>query len=95
MSRTGSKEFGQYTAGVPGVAETGDHFGEATALGDYDGNGRAELVAGDPTENSSRGALWIFGSDATGIIAKGAVSFGAATLGAPAGLSRFSETLTA
>ncbi|MFJ9678648.1 VCBS repeat-containing protein [Streptomyces sp. NPDC101194] len=94
VSGAGSKEFGQYTAGVPGVAEAGDRFGEATALGDYDGNGRAELVVGDPTENSSRGALWIFRTDATGIIAKGSVSFGAATLGAPVGPSRFSETLT-
>ncbi|MFG2626943.1 FG-GAP-like repeat-containing protein [Streptomyces sp. NPDC048473] len=94
VSGVGSKEFGQYTAGVTGVAEAGDQFGEATALGDHDANGRAELVVGDPTENNSRGALWIFRADATGIVAKGAVSFGAATLGAPTGPSRFSETLT-
>ncbi|MGW2179517.1 VCBS repeat-containing protein [Streptomyces sp. NPDC001732] len=94
VSGAGSKEFGQYTAGVPGVAEAGDQFGEAVALGDYDGNGRTEMVVGDPTENSSRGALWIFGTDATGVVAKGSVSFGAATIGAPTGPSRFSETLT-
>ncbi|MCX4729696.1 FG-GAP-like repeat-containing protein [Streptomyces sp. NBC_01363] len=94
VSGAGSKEFGQYTAGVPGVAEAGDQFGEALALGDYDGKGRTEMVVGDPAENGSRGALWIFRTDATGIIAKGSVSFGAATIGAPAGPSRFSETLT-
>ncbi|MCX4845463.1 FG-GAP-like repeat-containing protein [Streptomyces sp. NBC_00893] len=94
VSGAGSKEFGQYTAGVPGAAEFGDQFGEAVALGDYDGKGRTELVVGDPTENSSRGALWIFGTDASGIIAQGSVSFGAATIGAPTGPSQFSETLT-
>ncbi|MEV1037361.1 hypothetical protein AB0J01_11835 [Streptomyces sp. NPDC050204] len=94
VSGAGSKEFGQYTAGVPGVAEAGDQFGGALALGDYDGRGRAEMVVGDPTENGSRGALWIFGTDATGVIAKGSVSFGAATIGAPTGPSQFSETLT-
>ncbi|MEV6749445.1 FG-GAP-like repeat-containing protein [Streptomyces sp. NPDC051080] len=94
VSGAGSKEFGQYTAGVPGVAEAGDQLGGALALGDYDGRGRAEMVVGDPTENGSRGALWIFGTDATGIIAKGSVSFGAATIGAPTGPSQFSETLT-
>ncbi|MGW0964542.1 VCBS repeat-containing protein [Streptomyces gelaticus] len=94
VSGAGSKEFGQYTAGVPGVAEAGDQFGAALALGDYDGKGRAEMVVGAPTENSARGALWIFGTDATGVIAKGSVSFGAATIGAPTGPSRFSETLT-
>lgn len=95
VSGAGSKEFGQYTAGVPGLVEQSDQFGEdATSLGDYDGDGRAGLVVGDPSENSSQGALWIFRSDATGIIADGAVSFGAATLGAPTGPSRFSESLT-
>ncbi|MES9556621.1 MULTISPECIES: VCBS repeat-containing protein [unclassified Streptomyces] len=94
VSGAGSKEFGQYTAGVPGAAEAGDQFGEALALGDYDGRGRTEMVVGDPTENNSRGALWIFRTDATGIIAQGSVSFGAATIGAPTGPSRFSEALT-
>ncbi|MFB6502890.1 FG-GAP-like repeat-containing protein [Streptomyces sp. NPDC002466] len=94
VSGAGTKEFGQYTAGVPGVAEAGDQFGEAVALGDYDGNGRTEMVVGAPSENNSKGALWIFGTDATGIIAKGSVSFGAATIGAPTNQSRFSETLT-
>ncbi|MFF4084816.1 hypothetical protein ACFYZN_36260 [Streptomyces sp. NPDC001777] len=94
VSGAGTKEFGQYTAGVPGVAEAGDQFGEAVALGDYDGNGRTEMVVGAPSENNSKGALWIFGTDATGIVAKGSVSFGAATIGAPTNQSRFSETLT-
>ncbi|MFF3781724.1 VCBS repeat-containing protein [Streptomyces sp. NPDC001933] len=94
VSGAGSKEFGQYTAGVPGATEAGDQFGAALSLGDYDGKGRTEMVVGAPTENSGRGALWIFGTDASGIIAKGSVSFGAATIGAPTGPSRFSETLT-
>ncbi|MFF2007870.1 FG-GAP-like repeat-containing protein [Streptomyces sp. NPDC058195] len=94
VSGAGSKEFGQYTAGVPGAAEAGDQFGEALALSDYDGAGRAELVAGDPAENAARGALWTFRTDATGIVAQGSASFGAATLGAPAGPSMFGQYLT-
>ncbi|MFE7465891.1 FG-GAP-like repeat-containing protein [Streptomyces sp. NPDC057499] len=94
VSGAGSKEFGQYTAGVPGTAEAGDQFGEALALGDFDGAGRAEMVVGDPAENSAHGALWTFGTDATGIVAQGSASFGAATLGAPAGPSMFGRYLT-
>ncbi|MER5742065.1 FG-GAP-like repeat-containing protein [Streptomyces sp. NPDC002225] len=94
VSGAGSKEFGQYTAGVPGVAEAGDQFGEALALGDHDGAGRTEMVVGDPSENSAHGALWTFRTDATGIVAQGSASFGAATLGAPTGPSMFSQYLT-
>ncbi|MCX4235692.1 FG-GAP-like repeat-containing protein [Streptomyces ortus] len=40
----------QDTAGVPGRAEDGDRFGAALAVGDLDGDGRDDLVAGAPGE---------------------------------------------
>ncbi|MGC5564988.1 FG-GAP-like repeat-containing protein [Streptomyces sp. FR-108] len=40
----------QDTVGVPGIAETGDRFGAALAVGDLDGDGRDDLVAGAPGE---------------------------------------------
>lgn len=40
----------QDTAGVRGVAETGDHFGAALAAADVDGDGRDDLIAGAPGE---------------------------------------------
>ncbi|MFB7223709.1 hypothetical protein [Streptomyces sp. NPDC056227] len=55
---------------------------------------RAGLVVGDPSEDSSRDARWIVRSDATGVIAKGSVSFGTAILGAPTGPSRFIRFLS-
>ncbi|MFF3325513.1 VCBS repeat-containing protein [Streptomyces sp. NPDC002889] len=95
ISGTRSREFGQYTAGVPGRVEEGDMFGEAaTSLGDFNRDGRAEMVVGDAGENASRGAIWIFPAGPSGIEVKGSFSFGAATLGAPYKAARFGASLT-
>ena len=40
----------QDTAGVPGVAETGDHFGSELACGDFDRDGDDDLAVGVPSE---------------------------------------------
>ncbi|QEV19213.1 FG-GAP-like repeat-containing protein [Streptomyces alboniger] len=40
----------QDTPGVPGVAETGDDFGNALAVADIDGDGKDDLIAGAPGE---------------------------------------------
>ncbi len=40
----------QDTPGVPGVAETGDDFGNALAVADLDGDGKDDLIAGAPGE---------------------------------------------
>ncbi|WP_409058780.1 FG-GAP-like repeat-containing protein [Streptomyces sp. SYP-A7185] len=42
--------FNQDTAGMPGVAETGDGFGDALAAADIDGDGHDDLIAGAPGE---------------------------------------------
>ncbi|MFF1693408.1 FG-GAP repeat protein [Streptomyces sp. NPDC058257] len=42
--------FNQDTAGMPGVAETGDGFGDALAVADIDADGHDDLIAGAPGE---------------------------------------------
>ncbi|MET7289295.1 FG-GAP and VCBS repeat-containing protein [Streptomyces sp. NPDC005573] len=89
LTGTGARSFGQNTSGVPGVAEKDDRFGTSTALVDADGDRKAEFVVGDPAENGSDGAVWVF----PGTSATGSFSFGAATVGLPASKSGFGATL--
>ncbi|CAL9494179.1 FG-GAP and VCBS repeat-containing protein [Streptomyces sp. Tu 3180] len=93
LTGTGAKSFTQNTSGVPGTAETEDHFGSAVHLTDADGNGRAELVASAPAENAGAGSVWLLKSATSGITATGATSFGAGTLGAPSGLAALGDVL--
>ncbi|MFD6417616.1 FG-GAP-like repeat-containing protein [Streptomyces sp. NPDC060194] len=93
LTGTGAKAFNQDTAGVPGTAESQDHFGGAVALVDANRDGRAELVAGAAAENDGAGAVWYLGATASGTTASGAKSFSGPTLGGPSGLSYFGDVL--
>ena len=43
--------------------EAGDRFGQSLAVGDFNGDGRDDLAAGSPGENSGQGAIfWFLGS---------------------------------
>ncbi|MGW6058701.1 FG-GAP-like repeat-containing protein [Streptomyces sp. NPDC055189] len=69
----------QDTAGVPGVAEKGDDFGNALAAADIDGDGKDDLIAGAPGEaigSAARaGAVTVLKGGAKGILdADGAAS---------------------
>lgn len=86
LSGTGAQAFTQDTAGVPGVAEAGDHFGAAVQLADTNGDGMADLSVGAPDEDgahTSSGAAWVLRGKAAGLTTDGVVSFGPDTLGAP------------
>jgi FG-GAP-like repeat/FG-GAP repeat len=86
LSTTGAQAFNQATAGVPGVAEAGDHFGRAVWLGDANGDGRADLAVGAPDEDgtySDSGAAWVLRGQGAGLTTTGVVSFGPISLGAP------------
>ncbi|POX41305.1 esterase [Streptomyces sp. Ru73] len=87
LTGTGAQSFHQDTAGVPGVAEAGDRFGEAVSLLDTDGDGKADLAAGAPGEDGTTpkntGAVWALRGATTGLTTKGVVSYGPGALGGP------------
>jgi hypothetical protein len=86
LSGTGAQAFTQDTAGVPGAAEAGDHFGAAVRLGDTDGDGKDDLAVGAPEEDgtyTSSGAAWVLRGGTGGPTTTGIVSFGPNALGAP------------
>ena len=51
------QRFYQGLASVGDTAETGDRFGAALAVGNFDNNSGRDLAVGIPGENSSRGAV--------------------------------------
>ncbi|MBA2948946.1 FG-GAP repeat protein [Streptomyces sp. PSKA28] len=58
------RTISQNSAGVPGSSESGDNFGAATAWGDVNGDGYADLAVGAPGEddtsgNADRGAVTV------------------------------------
>ncbi|MFJ6706000.1 MULTISPECIES: FG-GAP-like repeat-containing protein [unclassified Streptomyces] len=55
LSTSRRKTITQNTPGVPGVSETGDAFGAATATADVNRDGYADLVVGTPDEDGSKG----------------------------------------
>ncbi|MGH4030389.1 FG-GAP-like repeat-containing protein [Actinomycetota bacterium Odt1-20B] len=67
-----AQTLNQDTAGVPGVAESGDRFGAALAVTDVNGDGRDDLVAGAPGEaigsRAGAGAAWLLRGGARGLL---------------------------
>ncbi|EPH46146.1 FG-GAP-like repeat-containing protein [Streptomyces aurantiacus] len=93
VTGTGAQAFHQNTAGVPGVAEKGDAFGEATALLDVTGDGRRDLAASSVHENADAGALWSLRGTSTGLTATDSVAFGPKDLAAPNTAALFGSAL--
>ncbi|WP_030254773.1 FG-GAP and VCBS repeat-containing protein [Streptomyces violens] len=87
LTGTGAQAWHQNTAGVPGVAEAGDRFGEAVSLLDTDGDGKADLAAGAPGEDGAApkdtGAVWSLRGATGGLTTDGVVSYGPGAVGAP------------
>lgn len=87
--------FSQNTAGVPGSAETSDHFGYSLASGDFDHDGYADLAVGVPDEDTTSGTnagtidfLW---GSSSGLSA--AQSSAADEFDTPGAAHRWGETL--
>ncbi|MGH3313247.1 MAG: FG-GAP repeat protein [Streptomyces sp.] len=63
----------QNSAGVPGTAETNDHFGGMTSAGDFDGDGYADVAVGaaheDVGSDTDGGAVTILWGSAAGLSA--------------------------
>ncbi|MGP4011663.1 FG-GAP repeat protein [Streptomyces sp. 4N124] len=93
LTPRGLTSFSQSTPSVPGDNENGDWFGGALRLIDANKDGKAELIASAPREDTNDGAAWVFPGTANGPTATGSWSFNGATLSAPAPDARFGETL--
>ncbi|MFC5639354.1 hypothetical protein [Streptomyces bullii] len=84
-SPTGGVTLSQSTSGVPDTAESGDRFGARVVLSDTTKDGKADLTAAAPGENSGDGALWWLKSATTSTARTyGPAKFGISTTGTPA-----------
>jgi disulfide bond formation protein DsbB len=71
LTATGSQLWSQDSPGIAGAAEPGDEFGEALAVGDFNGDTRADLVIGAPGENSFAGVVHVLYGAAVGLTTAG------------------------
>ncbi|MFC8226511.1 FG-GAP repeat protein [Streptomyces sp. NPDC057287] len=81
LTAAGAKSFDQESAGVPGSAEKGDRWGGQVRLADTDADGRSELLAAAPGENTSDGVVWWLPASTTGTVSTGSWSYGGGSLG--------------
>ena len=67
--------FTEDTSGVPGVSEVGDRFGASSELGDFNGDGCADLAVGAPGEDQLTGIVMLLYGSSRGITTTGAHSY--------------------
>jgi len=84
VTATGAQSFDQNTANIPGTAEADDAWGSQVRLADTDADGRSELVASAPGENSGDGYVWLLPAGPNGLLAEGSSLYSAADLGGAA-----------
>ncbi len=90
LTTTGAKSVNQDTSGVPGAAESGDAMGASIAVGDYNLDGYADVLAGAPNEDITRtsnrsnaGNSILLKGTSSGITGTGALSVTQDTSGIP------------
>ncbi|MEU6663661.1 FG-GAP-like repeat-containing protein [Streptomyces sp. NPDC046821] len=81
LTATGAKTIHQATAGVPGAAESGDALGASVAVGDYNADGYADVLAGAPGEDITRttarkdaGTSLLFKGSSAGLTGTGSIA---------------------
>ncbi|MFL5797621.1 MAG: hypothetical protein ACJ77A_06765 [Actinomycetota bacterium] len=88
LTSTGSRRLTGNTPSVPGSAASGDLFGGALAVGDFDDDGFSDLAVGVPGRDGAsfdEGAVVVLYGSAAGLSGAGSQRFSAADVGAPPG----------
>jgi hypothetical protein len=67
LTVAGDEQYHQDSLSVPDVAEAGDAFGQALAVGDFNGDGVADLAVGVPAEGVGSGASVEAGAGAVNV----------------------------
>jgi hypothetical protein len=87
LSKIPSLILTENSASVPKQAAAGDEFGFSVAVGDFNGDGYADLAVGAPLSavgsKQAAGNNWIFYGSATGITTKGAQIWNSDSPGIP------------
>ncbi|WBQ03161.1 peptidoglycan DD-metalloendopeptidase family protein [Kribbella sp. CA-293567] len=87
LSTTGSQVWHQGSPGIAGEVEGGDNFGSSLATGDFDGDGRDDLVVGSPGEaiadQAAAGNVNVIYGSTTGLVAAGNQILNQSTAGVP------------
>ncbi|MGW1028111.1 FG-GAP-like repeat-containing protein [Streptomyces sp. NPDC002577] len=88
FTTTGMTTIHQDTTGVPGAAESGDALGWSVSVGDYNGDGYLDVLAGAPNEDITRttnrsnaGSAWLIKGTSAGLTGTGALAFSQDTTG--------------
>jgi hypothetical protein len=82
FTTTGMKTVTQSTSGVEGASEANDAFGSSVSVGDFNGDGFADVLTGAPDEDITRaeknrsnaGAIWLLKGTSTGLTGTGSLS---------------------
>ncbi len=71
LTATGSQYWSQNSAGIADSEEAGDRFAAALAVGDVNGDGRADLAVGAPGEDNAAGQVHVLLGSASGLTSTG------------------------
>jgi hypothetical protein len=93
LTAAGVKSFNQNSAGVPGTAERADRWGGQLRLADTNDDGRSELLAAAPGENTSDGVVWVLPAATAGTVTNGSWTYGGGSLGASGSDARFGAAI--
>ncbi|MFC4066113.1 FG-GAP repeat protein [Actinoplanes subglobosus] len=95
ISGTGSQWITQDSPGVPGAAEPDDIFGWSVAAGDFNGDGRDELVAGAPGETlggkRDAGGIVVLPGSAAGVSTTASTWWDQDSPGVPGAVERYDQ----
>jgi hypothetical protein len=85
ISGTGSQVFDQNSTSVPGTSEEDDLFGTAVTVGDFNGDGKADVAVGVPGEGvgavDHAGCVDVLKGSSSGLTGSGSTAWDLSTVG--------------